>query len=281
MKRMDRILVVFAAVALGAVAQNEDADARAEAATKRPIRIELQPRVKLYGVDGAVMGPAVKNAPYSAVEITETNQTLGDGTLIHQENQTSVYRDSEGRVRRETPVQATIWDPVAKTGYSLNLKTQTARKLPLGSAFLFNGSGYELVLRANEAAAALDALKANVQQSVKEEIRVQTGGRGAIGLAKGVHEAKTESLGKQTIEGVVSEGTRVTSTIETGAIGNDRPILITSESWYSPELQTLIKSVHTDPRTGEEIFRLTNVSRAEPPSTLFQVPAEYQVMGAK
>ena len=59
------------------------------------------------------------------------------------------------------------------------------------------------------------------------------------------------------------------------------PIQIGSESWYSRDLQTLIKSVHSDPRTGEEVFRLINISRVEPPSTLFQVPAEYQLVDQK
>jgi hypothetical protein len=92
---------------------------------------------------------------------------------------------------------------------------------------------------------------------------------------------KSESLGKQMIEGVNAEGTRTSTTLEAGAIGNDRPIQISSESWYSTELQTLVKSVHNDPRTGEEVFRLINVSRAEPPSTLFQVPGEYQIVDQK
>ena len=73
----------------------------------------------------------------------------------------------------------------------------------------------------------------------------------------------------------------MTSTIEAGAIGNDRPIQSVSESWYSPELQTLIKSVHTDPRTGEETFQLTNVSRVEQPAYLFQIPAGYQAVERK
>ena len=104
----------------------------------------------------------------------------------------------------------------------------------------------------------------------------------ALGVRNtGKDAPKGESLGKQVMEGVTAEGTRETSTLEAGAIGNDRPIQSVSESWYSPELQTLIKTVHADPRTGEETFRLSNITRVEPPSTLFQVPAEYQVVGPK
>jgi hypothetical protein len=84
-----------------------------------------------------------------------------------------------------------------------------------------------------------------------------------------------ESLGKQTVEGVSADGTREVTTIKAGSIGNDRDILVTSESWYSQELQTMIMSKHSDPRTGEEAFRLTNINRNEPAAYLFQVPSGY------
>ena len=65
---------------------------------------------------------------------------LADGTRIHNETQTQVYRDSEGRLRRETPNEITIWDPVANASWVLNPKTQTARKLPMGN-FLSTTNG--------------------------------------------------------------------------------------------------------------------------------------------
>jgi hypothetical protein len=62
----------------------------------------------------------------------------------------------------------------------------------------------------------------------------------------------------------------------TGAIGNDRPIEITSERWFSADLQTVVLTKRNDPRTGEELFRLINVSRGEPSANLFAVPPSYQ-----
>jgi hypothetical protein len=93
--------------------------------------------------------------------------------------------------------------------------------------------------------------------------------------------AKSEDLGKQTIEGVNAEGSRTTTTIEAGAIGNDRPIQIVSERWYSPELQTVLMTKTTDPRMGESAFSLTNVHRGEPGAYLFQVPAGYTIADRK
>jgi hypothetical protein len=92
---------------------------------------------------------------------------------------------------------------------------------------------------------------------------------------------KSEDLGKQTIEGVIAQGTRTTSTIDAGAIGNDRPIQIVTERWYSPELQTVVMTKTTDPRSGESTFSLTNVRRGEPGTYLFQVPAGYTVTDRK
>jgi TonB family protein len=85
----------------------------------------------------------------------------------------------------------------------------------------------------------------------------------------------TESLGKQTIEGVEAEGTRTTVTFPAGMMGNERPINIVSERWYSPELQTVVMTKHSDPRFGETSYRLTNINRSEPARTLFEVPSDY------
>jgi hypothetical protein len=90
-----------------------------------------------------------------------------------------------------------------------------------------------------------------------------------------------ESLGKQMMEGVNAVGTRSVSTIEMGAIGNDRPIQISDESWYSADLQMVIMTRHSDPRTGDESFRVTNISRSEPAAYLFQLPVGYQIAERK
>jgi hypothetical protein len=60
-------------------------------------------------------------------------------------------------------------------------------------------------------------------------------------------------------------------------MGNDLPIIITTETWFSPELKVLVMSKSSDPRMGETTYKLTNLSRAEPDPTLFQIPADYTV----
>ncbi len=86
-----------------------------------------------------------------------------------------------------------------------------------------------------------------------------------------------EQLGKQNIEGVEAEGTRTTVTIPAGEIGNERAIEIVSERWYSPELQLVVMTRHSDPRSGETTYKLTNINRAEPAKSLFEVPSDYTI----
>ena len=88
---------------------------------------------------------------------------------------------------------------------------------------------------------------------------------------------KTETLARQTIEGVPADGTRTTFTIPAGEMGNELPIQVVTERWYSPDLQTFVLTKHSDPRTGDTVTRLTNINRSEPSHTLFEVPADYKV----
>ena len=108
----------------------------------------------------------------------------------------------------------------------------------------------------------------NTDQSV-QSVRTRTG--------VPTFNSNTESLGKQMIEGIEAEGKRTVTTIPVGAIGNERAIEIVSESWYSPELQTVIMNKRTDPTAGETTYRLTNIRRGEPDASLFQVPSDYTV----
>src|SRR5260370_5588074 len=89
--------------------------------------------------------------------------------------------------------------------------------------------------------------------------------------------ATSESLGKQTIDGVNVEGTRITRTIPAGEIGNEQPITIMSERWYSADLQMDVKSTHSDPRFGNTTYTLTNIQRTEPAASLFAVPSDYTI----
>lgn len=76
----------------------------------------------------------------------------------------------------------------------------------------------------------------------------------------------------------MAEGSRTTVTYPVGAVGNDRPLTTTTETWTSPELKMVVLSKNSDPRSGESTTRLTNISRSEPDPSLFQIPADYEII---
>lgn len=237
---------------------------------------------RFLGAEPGMPGRTVKNAPYSADVITESTQTLADGNHLRQTSNSKVYRDSEGRTRQEQslnglsavtgsttlPHVVFIHDPVAGQSVALNTADKTATK------------GMMMRPRGNGGAPP----PAGGNGQLHEQMAGPGGpggprGRGprGDGNAPNNQNVKTESLGKQTMEGLVVEGTRTTFTIPAGQMGNEQPIQVVSERWYSPELQTVVLSKHTDPRNGETVTRLANVSRSEPSRTLFEVPADYKV----
>lgn len=91
-------------------------------------------------------------------------------------------------------------------------------------------------------------------------------------------EMSSEFLGRQVMEGITVDGVRTTTTTPVGAIGNDRPIVVTEEMWTSPELFVTVLDKKSDPRNGEEIIRLTNIVRGEPDAALFQPPPDYTIV---
>jgi len=216
--------------------------------------------IRLLGTEAGRPGKLVTGAPYSADISNETTRTLPDGNTIHQLSSGHVYRDSQGRTREEAPLQALgaaaqgtsaprlafISDPVASTSYVLDM----------------------------------------VKHAATRTAWRQTPGRGPANFsARRPHadgaNIKRESLGTQVMGGLVVEGTRTTNTIPAGQIGNAQAISIVSERWYSPDLQVVVYSKRSDPRQGDTVYQLTNISRSEPAASLFAVPADYPLTDAQ
>jgi hypothetical protein len=225
----------------------------------------------------------VKGSPYSAEAVTEMTQSLADGNRIVRTNRGSVARDGEGRTRREqmlgalgpfmtdkAPRAAFLNDPVAGVHYVLELDEKIARKMPTPAVFRHEGggaAGHRQVMHFQK--------RVMMNGAQLEDVRAEWSDGGGVGA-----KPATESLGERTIEGVTAEGTRTVVTIAAGAIGNEKPLEIVSERWYSPQIQAVVMSRHSDPRYGETTYRLTNISRDEPDSTLFTVPADFTVKEA-
>lgn len=203
-------------------------------------------------------GKTVKGAPLSGDFIVSRDTTLADGNRIHNESQSKVYRDAEGRVRREmgvdlaTPATGSvkrnlvmIVDPVAGKKYMLNPDNKTAREMAMHGPGP-NGEGHDSHMKAMGGPA--DSAAANKEQ-----------------------------LGTKAVNGFQAEGVRVTRTIPAGTIGNDKPIAVITERWYSSDLQITVLTTHTDPMMGSVTTKLVNVTRGDPDASLFQVPADYKI----
>jgi len=225
-------------------------------------------------------GKTVVGAPLSGTLIVTRDTTLADGNKIHNESQSQVYRDSQGRVRRElgvdlvTPATGNvkrnvvmIIDPVAGKRFTLNPDNKTAREMPAHGPRHNNKSGDVQVSTIGGGPAGPGAVGISAMGGA-----VVPGGPGAV---------TKEQLGTKSVNGVQAEGIRVTRTIPAGTMGNERPIVVTTERWYSPDLQIAVMTVHNDPMMGTVTTKLTNVTRAEPDASLFQVPSDYTVEAGK
>jgi hypothetical protein len=91
----------------------------------------------------------------------------------------------------------------------------------------------------------------------------------------------TEQLGNQDIDGIQAAGTRVTTTIPAGKMGNEQPMMITSERWYSQELKATVMTKHSDPWAGELKTEFKDLNRAAPDPSLFTVPSDYKIVDEK
>lgn len=240
-------------------------------------------------------GEVVTGAPYSADAVTETIQVLSDGNRIVRRSTTAVYRDSQGRTRRETTVGGVgpyapagearqhifINDPVANVNYILNPQDRTARKMQLagGAAGITHIEARGAIAgKLHERALAEKLHEHALAEGVWHEAGPASVGVGPIVAHTRLKmETRTEALGKQLIEGVEAEGKRTVATIPAGQIGNELPIEIITETWFSPELRTVIMRRHHDPRQGETTYRLSNINRNEPAASLFQAPPDFTI----
>lgn len=247
-------------------------------------------RVGFPGV--SVPAAQITGAPFSGVRETEHTQTLTDGTHISQKMMVQkVWRDTDGRMRTErpmgpnalegTPVVVEITDPVAGYRYTLDTQGKIAHRVAIAQRLV----APPLQPGRNQSRTG-PARQGNFSASLPDGVSTATFSGGGIVSYSGAAarprvQSQHESLGTKTIDGVLVEGTRSTHTTPEGAQGNDRPISTVIETWYSSELREMIESTSSDPRSGENITRLTNIDRNNPDPSLFQVPDDYEIVDEK
>jgi hypothetical protein len=269
----------------------------------------------------AASSTAVKGQPFSAEAVSESVQTLADGNRIVQSSTSKIYRNSEGKVRREMTggkggafffnyePGVSIAEP-SGSRIVLDQAGRTARTITLVSPEAVKVRESDLTPEQRKAVEKVREMKVTVDANGDhmkrsgDDIKVTTvitgdaapmaalpslprvpfpAGEGNMMFLRGgpgdsKWDTKTDDLGTQNFEGVIAEGSRRTTTIPAGAIGNERPIEIVYERWYSKELGMVVQSKHSDPRFGEQTYTLKNIVRAEPDPSLFTVPQGFKVI---
>lgn len=246
----------------------------------------------------------VKNAPFSLEATVESTQTLADGNRIVHRQEVRLYRDSQGRTRREETLEAigpwsasgvpprmiTIQDPVSGTNYSLDTEHKVATKLPSlahGEAVMVTGGpggGFAVRRHLAVGGSGTPGPVTIDRNAISQTFFAGTDVGPTVVLSTEAQgqtlqmEDKPEDLGKQTIAGVSADGTRIKITIPANLIGNERPLDIVREQWYSADLQIVLRSKRTDPRFGDTLYEVTKIDRAEPAANLFEVPSDYKVV---
>jgi hypothetical protein len=210
------------------------------------------------------LGKVITGAPYSATVTNTLVKTLADGNTIQRTTTGIVARDSQGRTYSQetitllggqggTRTVTFISDPVAGYSYMLDEKNKTAIRRALHTNKAGGGADNAEVAGGHDSARAARPANPNVV---------------------------AEDLPAQVMNGVNAVGKRMTRTIPAGQMGNEKPIVTTSEVWKSPDLQVDVYSKRTDPQQGTSTYALTNITRAEPTSVSFAVPAGYTVKDA-
>jgi len=254
----------------------------------------LQPKAGMIAmhVDNNMDAAPVKGAPFCATVTTEHTQLLADGNRIHTADDSMLCRDSEGRTRREAglnllgaapqtsaPKLITIVDPVAGVRYLLDTDNKVAHKMPLSPAGFAAGvttAGPAGIPPKGEHVMVYRSADAPGPNVFFNRVFVNKAGQDSNESAP-----TSENLGDQTIDGIHATGTRMTTTIPSGQMGNEKPIVVTSERWYSPELKATVMTKHNDPWAGELKIQFANVNTSEPDPSLFTVPSDYKVVDDK
>jgi len=187
----------------------------------------------------------VTGKPLSATEERRTIQILADGTTIENTETDKFYRDGEGRTRiQRNDGSAVIHDPAQGVPNQVSPDGRVLHILPA----VYDGRPPAESTERNGTATAESPV------AVYEE----------------------EDLGSQSVNGVMARGSRTTTTIPVGQIGNDRPLRVVSERWYSTDLQIDVKTINSDPRYGETTYQLKDIRQGVQDGALFRHPTSAQ-----
>jgi len=281
---MMSMTMILAAATAGAQVVMHEADATA---FKEHQQLQiLTEKVAAAGVHVSIETRVVTGAPYTAEATTESIQVLADGNRIVRRTTARVYRDGKGRTRRETlgpdgEIRSiVISDPTTGKSFAVDPGTNAVHSTGVAT-FVSSEGGRVQTFTLKESSAGTvkhQSIESKDEAKLKAAQQAHVSSVGPMTWVTAEHASKgaapkKEDLGQRVIEGLTAKGTRTTTEIAAGAIGNELPITVTSEEWVSVDLQVLVRTRHADPRTGETTYQLTGVVRGEPSPSLFEPPA--------
>jgi hypothetical protein len=232
--------------------------------------------------------------PYTAEFKITSEQTLANGTTIIRATREMDALDSQGRRLTMTATAATdvrpersfyrVFDPVARTNTNWTVPGERATVTPMPPIQKPGQSGqtcWSTVASSGSGNSTIQPVTSRL------EAPVGTSGIGSAGPSQSprVETAKVEApmevredLGMQTFEGVQAKGTRITRTTAVGAIGNDRPLVKTTETWRALSFGIIVHEVTDDPQMGKRTKEMTQFSSREPYTASFQPPEGYEIL---
>jgi hypothetical protein len=198
--------------------------------------------------------PTVSGAPFTLTLSTQWTRRLSDGSTITLINHQLIARDSSGRVFQERRWLVPENDPNADR--VSNLQWSNPEK----------GAYYDCL-------ATTLVCQVDTYRPVASEVPAVPGP-----TMNGKAFVTVRPLGTRIIEGMETQGTLETTTINAGAIGIDKPIVISKEFWFSPELKLNLMVKRDDPRSGTQIFTATNLVTGNPKPWFFAMPSGFHLV---
>jgi hypothetical protein len=211
------------------------------------------------GFGQSVPVPSIVGQPFSADQVIVENPRPNVHNVLPTKT-IRVYRDSAGRTREDVSIPrdptatqvVNIEDPVAGVHYYLDTERKTARRL----------------VYPRPPTAGVGPM-ANTPDAPRKAVMFSSPKFGEV-------RTTSESLGTQLIEGLTTDGQRVTSVSSVSAPGCDDNVSVI-ESWYSAELGIILLQKRSN-CMGAGTTRLEHINRTEPDPLLFQVPPDYSII---
>ncbi len=241
------VAVLFLA-GTGAVPASAQSDSQPTAHARSGIAREFVPSIYV---------PPLSNSPFSATVTTELTHTLEEGTTQSTWNQRRIMRDGSGRVYQE---RASF---VPKNG---------DRQPQVTTIEISDPSTHKRLVCQTQA----KSCTARPYAGTTSEVVLPSGP-----LPEGRGQRTVEDLGKNVVNGIEVNGTRQTVVLNAGVTGNDRPMSIVYEYWYSPKLGINVVEKRNDPRVGTQTFTVGDITLQEPDSQYFAAPAGFAVPKAR